>query len=166
MARKSLSDILRNGDRENLSRAWSEAKTADEYGTPLPVGEYICHLTAADFFNAKTNGTPGVKLAFKVIQGEHAGRFVWQDCWLTGPAMPQTKRDLLKLGIDRLERLEQPLPPGIRCAVRVVLRKDDQGNEFNRVKTFAVLGIDEPQKDPFAPAEGPAPPHDTAGGNW
>ena len=73
-------------------------KPAENYGTPLPPGEYICHLTAADLFNAKTKGTPGVKLAFKVIQGEHAGRFVWHDCWFTGAAMPQTKRDMLKLG--------------------------------------------------------------------
>ena len=31
MARKSLSDILRNGDRENLSRAWGETKAAEDF---------------------------------------------------------------------------------------------------------------------------------------
>jgi hypothetical protein len=102
-----------------------------------------------------------VKLAFKVIDGEHVGRRVWHDCWLTPAALAQSKRDLLKLGIDRLERLEQPLPQGIRCVVRVTLRKDDDGNPFNRVKTFTVVGIDEPEKDAFAPGDALEPPPDT-----
>jgi hypothetical protein len=156
--RKNLSDILANGDRESLSRAWGEAKAADDYGTPLDPGDYVCHLVAADLFNAQTKGTPGIKLAFRVIEGEHAGRRVWHDCWLTPAALPQTKRDMLKLGIDRLEQLESPLPPGIRCAVRVALRKDDDGSQYNRVKTFAVVGIDEPPAEPFAPADVPTGP--------
>ena len=53
--------------------------------------------------------------------------------------------------IDHLDRLEQPLPQGIRCAVRVVLRKDDDGITFNKVKTFAVVGIDALEQDAFAP---------------
>jgi hypothetical protein len=161
MARKSLSDILLNGERESLSRAWGETKAAEDYGTPLPASDYTCHLVSADLFNAQTKGTPGVKLAFKVIDGEHVGRRVWHDCWLTPAALAQSKRDLLKLGIDRLERLEQPLPQGIRCVVRVTLRKDDDGNPFNRVKTFTVVGIDEPEKDAFAPGDALEPPPDT-----
>jgi hypothetical protein len=65
-----------------------------------------------------------------------------------------------------LEQLERPLPPGIRCVVRVALRKDDDGNPFNRVKTFSVVGIDPPETDAFAPtdAPGPAPDPQTAAG--
>jgi len=61
------------------------------------------------------------------------------------------KRDLVKLGIDSPEKLEQPLPPGIRCKVRVALRKDDDGTERNRVVRFTVVGIDQPKVDAFAP---------------
>ena len=164
MTRKSLSDILHEGDRESLSRQWDEAKAADDYGTPIPAGEYVCHLVAADLFNAQTKGTPGVKLAFKVIEGQHTGRRVWHDCWLTGPALPQTKRDLLKLGVKRLEQLDSPLPQGIRCEVQVAFRREDYGNPFNRVKTFTVVGIDPPEQDPFAPADTPEPPEAAAGG--
>jgi hypothetical protein len=158
MTRKSLSDILRNGEREGLARAWGETEAAEELGSPLSAGDYTCHLVAADPFNART-GTPGVKLAFKVIEGEHAGRRVWHDCWLTEAALPQTKRDLGQIGVNRLEQLESPLPPGIRCAVHVALRRDDDGNAFNRVKTFTVVGIDSPPVDPFAPSDptGPEP---------
>ncbi len=155
MARKSLSDILHNSEREDLSRAWGETKAAEEF-SPLPPGEYTCHVIAADPFNAKTKGTPGVRIAFKVIEGDHQGRQVWHDCWLTPAALSQSKRDLLKLGIDRLELLERALPPGIRCRVKVTLRKDDDGTEYNRVKRFEVVGIDEPPTDAFAPQPDPA----------
>jgi len=73
--------------------------------------------------------------------------------WLTAAALPQTKRDCAKLGLTTLEKLESAtIPPGrIRCKVRVALRTDDDGEQRNRVRRFDVLGIDEPQVDPFAP---------------
>ena len=55
------------------------------------------------------------------------------------------KRDLAKLGVTALEQLERPLPPGIRCKVKLALRRDDDGTEYNRVKTFEVVGIDPPE---------------------
>jgi len=152
--RRSLSDILR-GDRDRLQQAWDQAEAAQEFA-PLPAGEYVCHLVAADLFNARMKGTPGVKLAFKVIEGQYAGRMFWHDCWLTEAAVPQSKRDLAKLGITRLEQIERPLPPGIRCKVKVALRRDDDGNERNRVRGFEVVGHDKPEADPFAPGGGDA----------
>lgn len=161
--RRMLSDILHGSDRDRLQDAWNETQAAEDFA-PLPGGEYVCYAVAADPFNAKTKGTPGVKIAFKIIEGEHTGRQVWHDCWLTPAALSQTKRDLGKLGIMALEQLERPLPPGIRCQVRVVLRRDDDGAEHNRVKSFAVVGIDEPEQDAFAPIDNPEPPQDAAGG--
>jgi hypothetical protein len=67
--------------------------------------------------------------------------------------MPQTKRDLGKLGVTNLEQLENPLPKYIRCQCKIALRKDDDGNEANRLKSFEVLGIDKPEADAFAPAD-------------
>ena len=55
------------------------------------------------------------------------------------------------MDVTSLEQLERPLPPGIRCRLKRALRQDDDGTEFNRVKTFEVVGIDEPETDPFAP---------------
>ena len=74
--------------------------------------------------------------------------------------MPQTKRDLGKLGVANLEQLENPLPRFIRCKCRLARRKGDDGNESNRLKSFEVLGVDPPEADPFAPVavETPKPP--------
>jgi hypothetical protein len=67
------------------------------------------------------------------------------------------KRDLAKLGVTALEQLERPLPQGIRCKVKLVLRRDDDGTETNKVKRFDVLGIDLPDVDAFAPVDASAP---------
>jgi hypothetical protein len=158
MTRKLLSEILHGSDEDRIRDAWARTEAAEDYGTPLPSGEYTCHVVGCDPFNARQKGTPGVRLAFKVIEGEHAGRRAWHDCWLTEAALPQTKRDLAKLAVTTLDQLERPLPQGIRCVVKLALRKDDDGTERNRVRSFQVVGLDEPEVDAFAPAENPPQP--------
>jgi hypothetical protein len=150
--RKSLSEILSNGSGESLRKAWDSTAAAGEFA-PLPAGDYTAHVAGLELFNARTKNTPGVKITFKVIGGENAGRLLWHDCWLTEAALPQTKRDLAKLGITALEQLERPLPTNIRirCTVQVTLRTEDDGTTYNRVKRFDVLGIDTPEVDAFAP---------------
>jgi len=161
--RKSLTDILHNGQQSAVASAWASAEAADDF-EPLPAGEYVCHLVGIDLFNARTNGTPGAKMSFRVIEGGHAGRRVWLDCWLTPAAMAMSKRDLGKVGITDLSQLEKPVPPGIRCNVRVALRRDDDGTAFNRVRAFDVVGIDEPERDPFAPDTATPPVEQNEGG--
>ena len=155
--RKSLSDILHNGDRQNIAQVWDSTEAAEDFGSPLPAGEYVCHVVSCDLFNSHTKGTPGVKLSFRVIEGDHASRIFWHDIWLTPAALPMAKRDLAKLGVIRLEQLEKPLPPGIRCKVKLAHRCDDNGAEFNRVRSFEVIGIDPPEEDAFAPIDTPQP---------
>lgn len=154
--RKSLSDILHNGDRQAIAQVWDSTEAAEDYDTPLPKGEYDCHVVSCDLFNSRSKGTPGVKLAFRIIEGDYAGRKFWDDIWLTPAALPRAKRDLGKLGVTAIEQLERPLPPGIRCRVKLALRKDDDGNEYNRVRSFEVIGIDTPEEDAFAPNAGDA----------
>ncbi|HLQ43845.1 MAG TPA: DUF669 domain-containing protein [Planctomycetaceae bacterium] len=146
-----LTDILRNGDADRLRRSWETSQAAGDFGL-LPPGEYVCLASKGELESSRSKRTPGYKLEFSVIDGEFKGRKVWHDCWITEAAMPQTKRDLGKLGVTSLDQLERPLPPGIRCKVRVVIRKDDDGNQHNRVRMFEVVGIDTPKADPFAPA--------------
>jgi hypothetical protein len=149
MQRKSLSDILRAGDREALSQAWNSTEAAAEF-VPLPAATYECHIIHGEACTSQ-RGTPGYKLVFKVLDGNFAGRQVWHELWLTPAALPMTKRDLGKLGITSLEQLDRPLPRGIRCRVNVVSRKADDGSEYNRIRSFDFIGIDVPQPDPFAP---------------
>lgn len=160
----NLSDILAAGSGGgNLNDLWDSTDAAGENG-PLPPGEYIAHVVGGELETSRTNGTPGYKLTFSVIEGEYTGRRFWLDCWLTPAAIPQSKRDLGKLGVTSLAQLENPLPRGIRCKCKLALRKDDRGEERNRVRSFDVIGIDPPEVDAFAPDE-PTPPDALEGPN-
>lgn len=146
-----LSDILGNGSGDKLRAAWGDTKAAGDF-EPLPNGTYVARIVAGELGMSRTNSTPGYKLTFKVLEGEHAGRQFWHDVWLTEAALPMAKRDLAKLGVSTLEQLEAPLPKGIRCAVKLALRSGDDGTTFNRVRSFEVVGIDPPDVDTFAPS--------------
>lgn len=152
--RRKLSDIL-NGGGDSLRQAWDSTKAADDFA-PLPAGTYVARIVSGELATAKS-GTPGYKLTFRVLEGEYDGRQFWHDIWLTAAALPMAKRDLGKLGISALEQLERPLPPGIRAKCKVALRKDDDGTEYNRVRSFDVLGIDPVDDADFAPANVPSP---------
>ena len=151
-----LSDIL-NGHGGDFNDRWNSTEAAGEFG-PVPRGEYVCHVNKGELESSRSKATPGYKVEFVILDGEYKGQRVWLDCWLTGPALPMSKRDLGKLGIKSPEMMERPLPRGIRCKVTVVLRKDDDGIERNRVRSFEVIGIDTPVVDEFAPK----PPGDAA----
>ena len=154
--RKKLTDILRGSTREEIEKAWDETQAAGEVG-PLPAGEYVARIVAGEL-NQSKKATPGYKLTFRVVEGEDIGRRFWHDIWLTPPALAMAKRDLAKLGINSIEQLNKPMPRGVRCIVKLALRRDNDGNEYNRVQHFTVIGIDPPDVDPFAPpSNGEAP---------
>ena len=149
LPRRSLTDILTGGTNDFRTQ-WNSTEAAGEFG-PVPRGEYVCRVTKGELESSRSNRTPGYKVEFTILDGDFKGRKLWLDCWLTPAALAQSKRDLGKLGIVSPEMMERPLPRGIRCKVMVVLRKDDDGIERNRVRSFEVIGIDTPEADPFAP---------------
>jgi hypothetical protein len=148
MNRQKLSDILRGGENA-IRAAWNSTQAAADF-LPLPSGLYTARIISGQLFTAKS-GTPGFKLTFKVLEGEHSGQQFWHDVWLTEQALPMAKRDLGKLGVKTIEQLDQPFPPGIRCSVKLALRKGDDGTEYNRVRSIEMIGIDKPTEDEFAP---------------
>ena len=118
--------FLKTSDRENLTRAWDKTPAATDFAAALPPGEYVARIDGGELFKSPEKGTPGYKLTFEVLEGEHHGRKFWHDLWLTQAALPMTKRDLAKIGVTSLDQLEKPLPLGIRCTVKVVLRRGDR----------------------------------------
>jgi hypothetical protein len=165
--RKKLSDILSEGERKAYFGGWNSVKAAGDY--VVPKGEYVALLTDASAHEAKT-GTKGIKLVFEIAEGEHSGRKVFHDLWLTEAAKPQTKRDLDALGITDPERqLDGPIPQGIVVTLTLTVRKDDDGIEQNRVRRIRFLRIEpgdafEPpdagadQAEPFPFGANAAPP--------
>jgi len=164
--RKSLTEIMRAGDRDCIQSMWATTPMAAEFA-PLPAGAYNARIIAGNLDNSQ-KGTPGYKLTFQVLEGKYRGRQFWADLWLTPRALPGTKRDLAKLGIISLDQLERPMPSGIVCKVNLTLRRNDDRSEHNSVKSFTVVRIDPPDVDPFAPSSNPSTspqlPPDAAGG--
>ncbi len=147
--RKKLSDILLNSERDRIAGIWASAKPAADL-KPIPPGEYRCRVMEGALFNSK-GGTPGYKLTLEVREGEHAGRRLWHDVWLSEAAISLAKRDLGKIGVSSLEQLERPLPEGIIVTAKVALRRSDSGEEFNRITRFEVVAVESPAPEPYAP---------------
>ena len=148
--RKRLSEILPESARKSYFAGWKDVKAAPEFG-PLPKGEYNALLVDGNVVKAGT-GTLSYKLVFQVTEGEFAGRKVWHDIWLTEAARPQAKRDFDRLGITDPERqLDGPPPQGLLVKVSVVIHKDDDGTQRNKVRWFEVVGVEPP--DPYAPGK-------------
>ena len=122
-----LSDILR-GNGGDFNDTWDSTEAAGDFG-PVPRGVYVCHATKGELESSRSKSTPGYKIEFTILDGDFKGRKLWHDCWLTPAALPQAKRDLLKLGITSPAQMEQPLPKWIRCNVTAVVRRDDDGIE-------------------------------------
>lgn len=143
------------GNLDNIFKDWDKVQSADDYGTPLAAGKYVCVWKKGELATSRT-GTASYKITFEVETGEHAGRKVWNDIWLTPKSRNIAKRDLEKLGITNpREQLSQPIPRWLRVAVWVGLQKDESGTERNTVTRFEVLEKFEPEADPFAPQDEP-----------
>ena len=152
-----MSEILDRSQHGSLTQVWENTEAASD-DSPLPRGEYIARITNGFSTKSWVKETPGYQLTFQVIEGEYAGRRFRHTLWFTPKAIPFTKRDLVKLGVTDLRQLDSPFPQGIRCRVRLSLRESDDGARFNQVRSFKVIGRDEPEPEPFAPkdaAEGP-----------
>lgn len=151
---KKLSEILSDAvEREELARLFAETEAAAEY-EPLPQGDYEVDFIHGEF-RVSGKGTPGYTMVFEVTEGEYRGRKIWHTAWLSEAARKYTKRDLAKLGITELEQCEQPVPPGLYCQVRVVVRVDDQGVQRNKVTQIFPGGV---RKDATVDSDFGVPP--------
>jgi hypothetical protein len=153
MQRRSLSEILPKADRDRLAAAWDSTKPAEDLGL-LPAAEYRCRIVDGTLSRAKT-GTPSYKLTFEIMDGDHVGRHIWHDIWLSEDAMAMAKRDLGRIGITNFNELDRPLPPGILATVKLAVRKGDDGIERNVVRDFRVIALEAAEPNPFAPDAAP-----------
>ena len=138
---------------ENASPAESNPRQV------LPPGQYVGEILPAEtfLFTAKS-GAPGFKVAYRVCEGQHTGRRLWQDFWLTNAAIPYTKAALARIGIERKSQLNEPLPAGIRVRLRVVVETTDSGEQFNSIRELIELvSFEPPSCDPFAPTTDSSP---------
>lgn len=143
--KKSLVDLLGAENTSKLADLFNRTQAAADLRV-IPAGAYRCLISDVRYYEAK-NGTSAIRITLEVDEGEHKGARLWLPLWLTEAAMPMTKRDLGKLGINDLNDLS--FHPGTVVAAHVIVEDDDNGAERNRVSVFDVVGrIGDPTEDP------------------
>ena len=155
----NLRKLLTENGKKSIESVWDSTTAASDL-KPIPRGVYEARLLKADVGESST-GTARVALKFEILGGEFEDRLAWSNLWLTEAGMQYTKRDLRKLAVHSLDELEKPLPKHHICSISVVLRKSDNGNEYNAIKSFEVIRFEPEEDDPFAPQTQPAGPPST-----
>jgi hypothetical protein len=133
--KRSLLESIRHASGETQPQSWADAwDTTEAAGlyAPLPSGKYAA-LAKSGELGENRKGTPRYRVEFELLEGEHAGRRLGHEFYLTPAALPLSKRDLALLGIERPEQMGQSLRP-VRMVLRVALRVDDDGTEYNLVR--------------------------------
>ncbi len=135
---------------DEVRELYDATPAAPDVSEIIPRGKY-----EADWIAIKVgesgNGTPRVVLTFEITEGEYAGRRIWWDLYLTQKAIPRTKRELAKLGIESSEHWTRPVPHWVRCSLQVVVETADDQKQRNKIVKFEVIAFDAEQPDPFAP---------------
>lgn len=147
--RRSLREIVRGGVGD-LQRVWDQTEAAAGFD-PVPSGIYRVLVDSGDLTTSRSNGTPGLKLRMVVLDGEHRGRRLFHDIWLTADSMSRAKYELGQLGITQLDQLDRALPPGLIAEVVVSCRNGDDGVPYNKVRSLKAI-------PPEVPVDGFAPP--------
>ena len=133
----------------NLNFTQQEVASAqsDNYGAPIPAGNYTAEITRSEVKQTKDGRGSYLSLSFKIIEGEFAGRLIFQNITLTNAnATAQTigREQMAQLagacGILSLQDSEQlhGIPVGIRVAVET--DKTGQYEPRNTIKKFFPLG--------------------------
>jgi hypothetical protein len=159
--RKKLSDILLNSERAALEQALGDALSRGGTERTVPRGDYRCRIVRGEL-NITRAGKLEYVLTLEIGEGEFADRRLWHHLYLSSDgAIRQSLPDLKELGIDCsspaaiLAQLDRPLPQGITVQARVVVHRDDDGMERNKVREIRLVGIEPPEPEPFAPGAEP-----------
>lgn len=124
--------------RSGLAADFDNAESAERLA-PLPAGEYQARAVDARLDESR-RGTPFFGMRLEIVAGEHTGRRLVMKWYLSGAAMPYSKRDLAALGITSFAMLRQGCVPRGLVRLRVALRAGDNGGQYNEVKAVFPCG--------------------------
>ena len=123
---------------------FANIENAQDYA-PLPEGEYTCRIAKVEEASTKA-GDEMWRLHLEVIEGEHAGRFIFDNMVFSTAAMKRVKLICSRLGIDVSgeTNLTTSMIRGRACKVSVTIEdyEDQDGNVKSR-NTVPFTGYEE-----------------------
>ena len=143
--------------------SWNEFKPADvetPSRDPIPAGEYVAVVTDSAIKPNKAGTGEYLALTFQIADGEHEGRFVWENLNLVHPsekAVQIARAELASLckAVDGLNPKDSADLHNKPVLIRVAIEKDRDGNPRNVVKGFKPAAT-QPPKAPATPAKAEA----------
>jgi hypothetical protein len=153
-----------------------DASDNNSFG-PIPPDDYDVSVIEAEA-TTFSSGTTGLKLKLGVLNGPHAGRWLWTNLVMKeGQARQISVRNIQAIGVDP-DWLRTQNPSLVQVAekmvgmiaVATVGTKMYQGEERNEVKNFkraesAVPDAPSPSAEPAPPAPSPQPATAAASGD-
>jgi hypothetical protein len=131
-----------------------EAKEVGEFdNTPIPAGHYAVVCERAEETVTKSTNTEAIKFAWSVAEGQHKGRWLWDQCNVDHPTESYAKREAKRFqdickGTKTLSPKTAGDFPGTACTVEVIIEPASNGYEAkNRIKSYL----------PSVPTESSAP---------
>lgn len=104
----------------------------------LPAGVYAVELTRGGLGKSKS-GKDRYELRARVGDGEHVGRTLFDDFYLTPSAWWKSGPLLKKLGITSPEQCRRDLPTGLLARVRLTIEEHD-GTRRNKIADITLIG--------------------------
>ena len=122
---------------DKLDEEFQKTEAAQDGGGILPAGTYRMKAVGK-LKKSKVKQTNFFELEMTVTDGEHVGRKIWHQVWLTPDSLQLAKRDLDRLGVKSLKALRGPLPSWV-LEVVVKVRVDDDGEARNHIRRFKLI---------------------------
>lgn len=121
--------------------------------SPLPDSEYLCRLAEIEESTTQ-NGDELWKLKFEVIEGEYAGRYIFDNMVFSEAALKRAKLICSRLGVDVSGEVDltPSMVEGRTCLISTEIEEyEDNEGKTKRRNTVPFAGYDR------AAAAGPAP---------
>lgn len=87
----------------------------------LPKGIYPCVIATNEFSYSQSKGNPMWTLTMEVTDGDYAGRKLFSHLVFSGPGLPITKRQLLRIAP---ELFDNPFDPEDEAVIQSMVGKD------------------------------------------
>lgn len=125
--------------------------------SPLPAGVYVAQVVESDVKQTKNGTGHYLQLTWKVLDGQHAGRLVFDRLNIananeTAQKIGQQQLSQLCHAVGVMQLQDSQQLHQRPCRIKIVVRKDDQYGDSNEVKGYeAVAGMAAPAVPAFVP---------------